>query len=423
MKNIALLFVLILAFSSCQNFDDPIPDGSFLETPTLSTRLVDETSVELTWSSAQICNINCPSIVPASFYEVWTKSLVSSTNYKLVEIPAGQMSYLVEGLEPGVRQEFYVVAKRANVSNETNRVMVVPNELPASLTVFEKASFDYITHPQVSPDGTKVIYTISEAGSSIQPQQVFVFDLNSKSEKLISEKGQYPSWSANGESLIFVVGDQNISALREYTVASGESEEIISDSFQSYFPVFGVRDTTLIYFLDSLDEGDQSIILFNLDEEATNPKRTLRDVDDIENIQMPILGMTYSTEENNVAYSVTFAKDTPVGFSYDVVGFAVNSPTSLRSFVVSDWNDSNPSFSPTNSELLAFVSDRSGTNQLWIRNTITGKLYQVTDFQESERINVGIVGLSWSEEKLYINIQETSGVTRLVSLDVSSLLN
>ena len=205
MKNIALLFVLILAFSSCQNFDDPIPDGSFLETPTLSTRLVDGTSVELTWSSAQICTINCPSIVPASFYEVWTKSLTSSTNYKLVEIPAGQMSYLVEGLEPGVRQEFFVIAKRANVSNRTNRVMVVPNELPASQTILEKVSFDYITHPQVSPAGTKVIYTISEAGSSVQAQQVFVFDLNSKSEKLIFENGQYPSWSASGEKAFPII--------------------------------------------------------------------------------------------------------------------------------------------------------------------------------------------------------------------------
>ncbi|WP_339869118.1 hypothetical protein [uncultured Algoriphagus sp.] len=422
MKNIALLFVLILAFSSCQNFDDPIPDGSFLETPTLSTRLVDGTSVELTWSSAQICTINCPSIVPASFYEVWTKSLTSSTNYKLVEIPAGQMSYLVEGLEPGVRQEFFVIAKRANVSNRTNRVMVVPNELPASQTILEKVSFDYITHPQVSPAGTKVIYTISEAGSSVQAQQVFVFDLNSKSEKLIFENGQYPSWSASGEKAVFVSGGQSTSAIKVYSVVSREVEEIVSDSFLSYFPVFGSGDTTLIYFLDSLDGGDQSVISYNLSPFATNPKAILRDVEDIENDYAPMLGMNYSIEEKSVAYGITVPKDIPIGFSYDVVGFALSSPTTLRNWVVSDWNDSNPSFSPSNSDLLAFVSDRSGANQVWIKNVTTQQLIQVTDFQESENINIGIASLSWSGMKLYVNILTGSGDSRFLSIDVSSLL-
>src|SRR5690606_13689645 len=148
---------------------------------------------QLTWSSVQICAGFCPSSVPATTYEIWTKSLTSTTTYKLAETQAGQMSYLVEGLEPGVRQEFFIVAKRANVSNKTNRVMVVPNELPASETIFEKDESNYITHPLVSPDGSQIAYTI--LGSSGTAQSVFLYDLQRKSDKLIQENGQYPSWS------------------------------------------------------------------------------------------------------------------------------------------------------------------------------------------------------------------------------------
>lgn len=422
MKNFTLLFISILFFSSCEKFDDPIPDGSLLETPTLNTKLVDNNKVQLTWSSVQLCAGFCTPTVPATTYEIWTKSLTSTTTYKLAETQAGQMSFLVEGLEPGIKQEFFVIAKRANVSNKTNRVMVVPNELPASETIFEKEGFDYISYPKISPSGEQIAYSIAQGESNIITHNLFLYDLQSKTEKFIHENGEYPSWSANSEKLVIVSNSQNASVIKEIEIASGTLEEVVSDSFQNYFPLYANADTTLIYFLDSLEEGDQSIISFNLSKEATNPKASLRDINDIEDGQLPLLGMDYSSEENNVAYSVTFPKETAIGFSYDVVGFALASPSALQNLVVSDWNDSNPSFSLTDPNLLAFISDRSGVAQVWIKNLSTQQLIQVTDFQESEWINKAIVGLSWSGKKLYVNIQGSGGNTRLMEIDVSALV-
>ncbi|WP_057939898.1 TolB family protein [Algoriphagus resistens] len=422
MKNFTLLFISILIFSSCEKFDDPIPDGSLLETPTLIANLVGSDKVSLIWGSDSTCAGECPSFVPATYYEIWTRSLTSSTNYKLGETPAGETSFLVEGLEPGVKQEFFVIAKRANFSNKTNRVMVVPNELPASETIFEKEGFDYILYPKISPSGEQIAYSIAQAGSNIITHNLFLYDLRSKAEKLIHENGEYPSWSASSEKLVVVSNSQNASAIKEIEIASGSLEEVVSDSFQNYFPVYANADTTLIYFLDSLEEGDQSINSFSLSKEATNPKASLRDINAIEDGQLPLLGMDYSSEENNVAYSVTFPKETAIGFSYDVVGFALASPSALQNLVVSDWNDSNPSFSLTDPNLLAFISDRSGLAQVWIKNVSTQQLIQVTDFQENEWINKAIVGLSWSGEKLFFNSLDVEGVTRVMSINVSSLL-
>src|SRR5690606_33851847 len=89
---------------------------------------------------------------------------------------------------------------------------------------------------------------------------------------------------------------------------------------------------------------------------------------------------------------------------------------------VSDWNDTNPSFGPTDSDLLAFVSDRSGMAQVWIKNTTRQQLVQVTDFQDGEQIIVGVVGLSWSGQTLFLNIANVQGTTTLLRIDVSSLL-
>lgn len=422
MKNTVLLLLSILILSSCENFDEPIPDGSVLETPRLTASVVAADKVELSWNSEQFCAGDCPSLAPATTYEIWTKSLTSTISYKFDEIPAGQMSYLVEGLEPGVRQEFFVIAKRADVSNKTNRVMVVPNELPEAETVFEKEGADYITHPQVSPSGDQVAYAVSQSGSFSSPQKVFVYDLASKSHELVSDNGKYPSWSGVGDKLVVVSEGTGISTIKEITLTSGAVQDVVSDSFQSYFPVFGTSDTTMIYFLDSLDEGDQSIISFNLDEKATNPKRQLRDVVYSENAPAPMLGMSYSEDENAVAYGVTFPKETETGYSYDIVGFALTSPSALNNYVVSDWNDSNPSFSRADPDLLAFVSDRSGAAQVWVKNISTQQLVQVTDFQENEWINTGIAGLSWFGEKLYCNTQNAQRQTRMLVIEVSSLL-
>ncbi len=422
MKYYTLLFISILIFSACENFEDPIPEGSFLETPTLVTKLEDSDKVQLTWNSNQFCAGHCPTIVLATSYEIWTKSLTSSTNYKFAEVQAGEMTFLVEGLEPGVRQEFYVVAKRANVSNKSNRVMVVPNELPEVESIFEKEGFDYITHPQISPKGDQIAYTVSESASVFTSQEVFLYNLQSKTHTEIPADGNYPSWSAAGDKLVLVKNDEAQSVIKMYSFASTKVEEIVRDSFKQYFPVFAVADTTLVYFLDSLDEGNRRMIVYNLDKKATNPKNPVRAVLYPENSVTPMLGMSYEAEGNNLAYGLATAKETNTGSAYDIVGFALNSPSVLINWVVSDWNDSNPAFSPTDPDLLAFISDRSGVAQLWIRNSTTGRLIQVTDFQENEWINTGIVGLSWFGEKLYCSTQDSQGGTKMVVVDVSSLL-
>ncbi|WP_026967822.1 hypothetical protein [Algoriphagus terrigena] len=417
MKNYTLLLLLVLVFSSCESFDDPIPEGSSLEVPMLISEIVSPTEVLLTWNSAQICAGFCPSVVPASYYEIWAKSLTSSIDYKLGEAPAGSTTYQIEGLEPGVVQEFFVIAKRANVRNPSNSVMVAPNELPAAEAVFQKEGFDYITHPQVSPDGTEVVYALSDAGAAGSSQNVFLYDLTSKSERLVRENGQYPSWSAGGEKLVFVSEEANSSVLSEFALATGTATQVMDNSYKMHYPLFGEDDETLLYFLDSLEAGESGFM-----ELTETDTAFLHPVEYPENARPTVLGISYSAESSQVVYSTSFPKDTPSGFSYDLVGFRLDNTEAVIDLEVSDWNDTNPSFGPTDSDLLAFVSDRSGMEQVWVKNTTTQQLVQVTDFQDGEQIIVGVVGLSWSGQTLFVNIANAQGTTTLLSIDVSSLL-
>lgn len=419
MKSFIIPLLSLLVFSACERFDDPIPEGATLEFPVLIADVVSPTEVLLSWSSNQICAGFCPAIVPATAYEIWAKSLNASIDYKLATVQAGEMTYLAKGLEAGFAQEFFVIAKRANVSHETNRVMVVPNELPTVTFLFQKESFEYITHPQVSPDGTEVAYALSKAGASGSSQNIFLYDLRSKSDRLIKENGQYPSWSGDGKKLIFVSEKATASNITEFVFDTGATEVVMSNSFKSYFPQYIEENESLLYFLDSLEEGESGIVSLEL---AISDTSFLREVDPEKNTHAPLLGMDFSPTSKSVAYSLKIPKNIPRGFSYDILGFDLENPESLTNWVVSEWNDTNPAFSSANPNMLAFVSDRSGVPQVWIMNTTNQKLFQVTDFHGSERINIGISGLSWNGMTLFMNSMDVQGITRFLSVDASSFL-
>ena len=420
MNKYAYLLLSLVLFSSCEKFDDPIPEGSSLEVPTLYTEIVSPTEVLLTWSSVQICAGFCPSTVMASYYEVWAKSLTSGISYKLAEVPAGQLDYAVSGLESGVAQEFYVIAKRANVRHETNRVMVVPNALPTPEVVFQKEGHSYITHPQLSPDGTQVAYSTFQSSASGTFQDILIYNLGSKTERLVLENGQFPSWSASGDKLAYVSEESDGTQVQVVDLGTGEVVPVIGSAYSSYFPVFVDDDESLVFFLDSLGEGDTGLIAVGMADPDTT---FLHEVQRVDSHFSPIQGMSYESESGRIAFGIPASKAIETDYASDVVGFAISSPSSSLEFVVSDWEDASPSFSRENPDLLAFISDRSGVFQVWVKNLDSGTLIQVTDFRDSQWINSGIVGLSWSGELLYVNVQEVPGTTKLLRLDLAALLS
>src|SRR5690606_16541687 len=167
----------------------------------------------------------------------------------------------------------------------------------------------------------------------------------------------------------------------------------------------------------SLEAGESSFM-----ELSKTDTTFLHGVEYPENARPTVLGMSYSAESGQVVYSRSFPKDTPSGFSYDLVGFDLDNTEAVIDVEVSDWNDTSPYFAASDSDLLAFVTDRSGMAQVWIKNAATRQLVQVTDFQDGEQIIIGVVGLSWSGQTLFVNSANVQGTTTLLRIDVSSLL-
>jgi Tol biopolymer transport system component len=86
-------------------------------------------------------------------------------------------------------------------------------------------------------------------------------------------------------------------------------------------------------------------------------------------------------------------------YKYQIYESSVNDKQVSQLFV-SDWNDYSPSISPDNKKI-AFISDRSGSNQIWLYSLENKSLRQLTGFSENEYVDNSWNRIEWIDN-LYI---------------------
>jgi hypothetical protein len=64
--------------------------------------------------------------------------------------------------------------------------------------------------------------------------------------------------------------------------------------------------------------------------------------------------------------------------------------------IESNWNDYNATISP-DADQIAFISDRSGNEQLWLYNLQTKKYMQLTGYDDSEYFDGNWTKINWMD--------------------------
>jgi Tol biopolymer transport system component len=76
------------------------------------------------------------------------------------------------------------------------------------------------------------------------------------------------------------------------------------------------------------------------------------------------------------------------------------------------WDDTNPAVSP-NGEMLAFISDRSGNQNIWVYNFLSGKYIQVTG-SESFSCRKGLGLLHWEDNNTIVFCGQTKNMEGII---------
>ena len=235
-------------------------------------------------------------------------------------------------------------------------------------------------HPAYSPDGTQIAYVSEQAD---QPG-IYGFSLSTgKAERLVASEAKLasPAWSPDQQQLSFLQYGGGEGSLAVLSLTSGESAQIQTID-EDVFPFRSAwrSDSSFFYTSDGkikeriVGQEGATTIPFRATVSLARPAYTRKMYDFDDTQDRPALGIMNPVVSPD-GQSVAFAALGNIWIQ-PVDGDSIQSVTD-DSFV-----DIDPAWSPDGTQL-AFVSDRDGRMNLWMKNLKTGEELQLTDLDQA----------------------------------------
>jgi Tol biopolymer transport system component len=247
-----------------------------------------------------------------------------------------------------------------------------------------------------SPDGLQLTYSRDfrwkEAGNCCEDFSIMYYDMLSEMELLILPEAFNPAWSPNGDQIVFrsSFGINAIPVPGNIGIFDVPMDSVIqlttgSNIFQR--PVWHPDGNQIIFLSDIADQNVDywEVMKYDL---ATEEWGSFNESGSLKVINGP---MSFSPDGKKLAFM-----DYAVDYKYNIHYFDVEKQASETEFK-SIWNDLNPSYSP-DGKYMAFISDRSGKTEIWVKDLSSRKLTQLT----GELVQTIDSELTWSKDSQQI---------------------
>ncbi|WP_209329277.1 PD40 domain-containing protein [Lunatimonas salinarum] len=434
LRNLILPVLFVLCLHGCHVIDDPIPAGFSLEVPRLRSEVVDAHAVKLTWHANLLCpGFNCPAWVDATFYDVFYRKLGEEVFELVATLEPDQKTWVVSGLEDGKVYEFLVRARRAGQETFTNSVESAPFSVGQSSTVFVLPDASYVFSPAASPLGDVLAYVADypiSQGANRPGQNLYLYDFQSGNHELIALNSFEPSWAASGDKLIYTtsrdlspVGSPHYlpKHIEVYNSVSGERYKVLEGDYRTADPVFGDSDNTVYFSSDSLEQWENGI--WKLDVVRGEKQLILPRIEGDFVGHVSYSELTFCPFRGRLAYNRPVINERARRLVYDVTGFETRDGYQEATWVESDGQDLLPVFNPFKEGWLAFISDRSGSNEVWVKQIDTGHRAQLTSFGQDFYIGFAGGKLSWGDggEAIFVVGVNRDGDYEVKRVEVGSL--
>lgn len=315
-------------------------------------------------------NYAAPGPANPEYFKIWISSSPEGNfqAYKKVDIATTDVE--IPNLINGQAYYFFVTSHRGSQQDSSAVVMTVPNVAPR-VERFNANSDLPIRRLSASPGATYLAFETYD--------KLYFKSLNSQSANLLAANATGGKWSINNKFVYITSLDEGIyrypSALKIVDAETATSETLVSVAYHDYYiqnPAFTPDGQRVTYLSSEGNSGKSRYDLWSLDPD-TSEKVKLTHFEDV--------GF-------HIDYFYAFAnsgEEAYVDGTYDVQHqhsiFKINLATqSISPVIESQWNDIAPSLSPDNSKI-AFISDRSGRNELWTYDLQTSGYRQITGSQ------------------------------------------
>ncbi len=396
MKKYIIFCLLITVFACEKNNSDDTTDEK-LWAPTL-IGIMGDGHVQLTWFNYFIwykMSIPVPQVQPDRF-KIYISKKDKDHFEELVALRNESIhNYEADNLENGEPYYFYIMAEKMGyIPKLSDTIMVIPcgNCVPVDSLVLDDSHT--VLGVAYARGLQKIAYTdlhFSWDGGEncCAMPAIFISNLDGSGKEMLDTNAYDPDWSPLENKVIFRTEKNKISnsnlntaqiALYDYNTKS--ITRLTDDNGFNYAPVFSENGEKVLYLKGTNSYYGNNIWLLNL---ATNEKRQLTHS---ENSGYKNFGKPVWINNQEYLYA-TLTGD----YRYRLYKSAVNSST-ITPVIQSSWDEYCPSISPDGKNL-AFISDRSGYNEVWVYNMENQTYKQLTGYSFQNYLNTDWCRIDW----------------------------
>ena len=375
-----IIISLVLLILGCDKNETLVDNGTVIWRPN-PVATIDNNQIQLNWLNYSIYNMV---LLPYTFvdpdnFEIYISKGTPVNFTKLIELKSdGNYAYKIENLTNGISYYFYVVSKKKRYSSlVSDTIMAIPSPQPNTESLITLDNSHTITSVSLSPQKNKIayvdkFYSWNGGENCCMAVAILTSNLDGSENKLLGINAHEPSWSPNNDKIVFRLESDKMQ-IAVYDIKSKNITELTNENGEKYAPVFSKngdfilfespKNSNVVYPSDT----PSNIWMFN-----TNTSETTQ-ITDISNLNLKKAGRPNWIDNERFLFHGT-------GHNYKSQIYESSVTTKqVTQKIVSDWNDYCPSISPDNKKI-AFISDRSGSNQIWLYSMDNNSLRQLTGF-------------------------------------------
>ena len=410
MRNI-IIFILILASFSCKK-EEKIPANSRLRGPFLISFIGDK-EVTLTYFSQYVTDIySTYKLVDPDYFDIYESEGQISNFKEIVKLKNDNIyTYTLDGLNNGTTYSFYIVGeKEGYTSLYSDTIMVIPNQKLTFDTLVTINNNHSISSVSYSPVANKIAYVDkyyawNVGDNGYMGESIILSSINNQDSGLLAIDSYDPNWSSNGDTVVFAEETQfhgYYSQIAIYDLNSKAITKLTNDTTYYYNPSFSPSDDKILYQSNKNrpDINSTNIWLMDLSTYKTELIIDLSKTNFV-NVSRPDW-----MDENNFIFQGTNSNSKTSIYKSSIL------TKEIEPLIESKWNDYNASVSPDANQI-AFISDRSGSEQLWAYNLQTKEFKQLTGYDDSEYFDGNWTKIDWMDNN---QLLFTFGEKRLTKL-------
>jgi tricorn protease-like protein len=427
MKYHFVSFIFLMLFSiSCDKQEPSDPASEMKLYPPALVGSRGDSSVELNWQNyMRIEKVLRPyNLIDPEIFEIY---MSEGNPDKLVKIATlkndNQYSFIVSNLENGLNYFFMVKGMRKGaVPVISDIIMIMPSAHENIQQLADNKDFP-MESCSISKGNQRIAYVnrnFTWNDGKYGQMSLFAFNLASGENKIIDTASYFPDWSPTEMKVVYCSDKHEVNAgnrkpqhIVVYDLETGDIKKLTNGPSFDINPEFSPDGKWILY---SSDEGNNGV--FNFWKISADGSQKVKITDNL-NLIDPYIGNlslgrpVWSVDGNYIYYNVITGNTDKDGI------YRLNLQNGKsESIIRSKWSDMCPAVSPDNKDL-AFISNRSGTRQIWIYNLASGTYKQISGY-EGDCINTDWGKIEWinNTKLLYSGYSETNSKETVSTIEV-----